>query len=391
MTSKFKKLVLVCFVVMQSSGVIEAQTVTEGFAAYTEGDYQKAQEIWRAVAMTTADPVALFNLGILYENGQGVEKDLEKAREWYSKAASLDHAGSQLAVCDFFFRDGKLDEALIWCKLAAEQGVARAQAKVGDMYLRGEGAARDRDEAVSWYVRAGGNGHVGAQMWLGDWYSDQQDRKNALNWFAKAASTGAKDGEAKRDAIYAALFPPAQPGDQVSPVSATETPLEMDFFEVYGMGRATEVKLTRTYTNQANGTKLKVRIFVNDVKATALIDSMHTDPAAKANESKRAAIEEVQSGEMKRHDYMGYKGVARHASGRLQGVALKLGDKLIMEYELREGQGAGKGIEAYLPVTNYAVIIETLGVEVFEPTSFMTPKFYKMLQDFESRINEPLK
>jgi TPR repeat protein len=33
----------------------------------------------------------MFNLGLLYENGQGVVQDYAKAREWYQKAADKGH------------------------------------------------------------------------------------------------------------------------------------------------------------------------------------------------------------------------------------------------------------------------------------------------------------
>ena len=37
---------------------------------------------------------------------------------------------------------------------AAEKGLARAQANLGNMYLRGQGVARDPAEAVIWFERA---------------------------------------------------------------------------------------------------------------------------------------------------------------------------------------------------------------------------------------------
>jgi TPR repeat protein len=37
----------------------------------------------------------MYNLGICYEYGQGVTKDLNKAREWYTKAVAQGSAGAQ--------------------------------------------------------------------------------------------------------------------------------------------------------------------------------------------------------------------------------------------------------------------------------------------------------
>ena len=38
------------------------------------------------------------NLGLLYQNGQGVAKDYQKAREWYQKAADAGNAWAKNAL-----------------------------------------------------------------------------------------------------------------------------------------------------------------------------------------------------------------------------------------------------------------------------------------------------
>jgi TPR repeat protein len=37
----------------------------------------------------------MFELGVIYEEGLGVPQDLEKAREWYEKAAEGDNAAAK--------------------------------------------------------------------------------------------------------------------------------------------------------------------------------------------------------------------------------------------------------------------------------------------------------
>ena len=48
-------------------------------------DSNKAAEWFKRGA--AGDPRAGFNLGLMYESGEGVEKDLVKAAKWYQKAA----------------------------------------------------------------------------------------------------------------------------------------------------------------------------------------------------------------------------------------------------------------------------------------------------------------
>ena len=51
----------------------------------------------------------MYDLGVMYDNGLGVEESDEEAEEWYPKAEE-------------------------WYQKAAEQGLADAQYKLGDMY-----------------------------------------------------------------------------------------------------------------------------------------------------------------------------------------------------------------------------------------------------------------
>jgi len=54
-------------------------------------DYAKARE-WYEKAAANDDASAMFNLGLLYANGDGVAQDYAKARKWYEKAAAKDDA-----------------------------------------------------------------------------------------------------------------------------------------------------------------------------------------------------------------------------------------------------------------------------------------------------------
>ncbi len=59
----------------------------EGDAAYHRGDYATALREWRPLA-EQGDASAQFNLGVMYENGQGVPQDYVQAHMWLNLAAS---------------------------------------------------------------------------------------------------------------------------------------------------------------------------------------------------------------------------------------------------------------------------------------------------------------
>jgi len=58
-------------------------------------------------------------------------------------------------------------EAVKWFRLAADQGHADAQVKLGWAYAAGEGVAKDPIEAVKWFRKATEQGNAGAQFNLG--------------------------------------------------------------------------------------------------------------------------------------------------------------------------------------------------------------------------------
>ena len=91
-------------------------------------------------AAERGEPWAQLRLGVTYELGVGVEKDINKAIEWYTKAAAQEGEGAWAegqivgAVGKTGFFNQKSD-ALI------------AQHQMANIYLKGEGVPRDLSKA----------------------------------------------------------------------------------------------------------------------------------------------------------------------------------------------------------------------------------------------------
>ncbi len=66
-------------------------TLNEGIAAYDTQDYTKAHEILYPLAAYQRNAEAQFYLGMIYFYGEGVEKDIDKAVEWWKKAMKAGH------------------------------------------------------------------------------------------------------------------------------------------------------------------------------------------------------------------------------------------------------------------------------------------------------------
>lgn len=110
-----------------------ARRFEEGWQAYEAKDYAKAMKLWRELA-DAGDLAAMRNVGQLYRQGLGVERDPAEAAKWFRRAAEL--------------------------------GLVNAQANLGHLYMAGEGVAQDDAEAAKWLTQAARAGHPAAQFYL---------------------------------------------------------------------------------------------------------------------------------------------------------------------------------------------------------------------------------
>jgi hypothetical protein len=125
----------------------------DGVAAHSRGDYATALRLFRPLA-DQGVAEAQFNLGAMYDNGEGVPQNQAEAVRWYRKAAYQGSAPAQYGLAGKY-HDGqgvpKNDaEAASWYRKAADQGEATAQGRLGVMYLAGVGVPRDNVQAYMW-------------------------------------------------------------------------------------------------------------------------------------------------------------------------------------------------------------------------------------------------
>ena len=110
---------------------------------------------WFAKAAEQGHADAQFELGSLYVNGTGVQKDINEAAKWIRKAAEQGHAEAQRDLGQMYEAgDGvpeDLAEAARWHLKAAEQGSSLAQESIGWLYAEGHGVPQDYAEAAKWF------------------------------------------------------------------------------------------------------------------------------------------------------------------------------------------------------------------------------------------------
>jgi TPR repeat protein len=125
---------------------------------------------WQRLAVK-GSASAQFNLGAMYDNGDGVPESDAEAAKWYY--------------------------------LAAAQGHVTAQFNLGVMYANGEGVTEDTAEAATWYRKAADQGDYRAQYNLGALYANgegvPQSNSESYVWLNIAAMSGNKNLATKRD------------------------------------------------------------------------------------------------------------------------------------------------------------------------------------------------
>jgi septal ring-binding cell division protein DamX len=75
-------------ILMSSLGqqLLAAQDYHNALDAQGRGDYTSAATAWKQLA-NSGDPVAQYNLAMLYQNGQGVKADVATAQHWLTQSA----------------------------------------------------------------------------------------------------------------------------------------------------------------------------------------------------------------------------------------------------------------------------------------------------------------
>jgi TPR repeat protein len=144
-----RKSVATAFLVVTFSVFSHAAERDPGLEAYRVNDYQSALMVWIPLA-EAGDVVAQFNIGYMYEFGEGVTPNHELAAKWYKLAADQGDANAQHSLGNYYFNSGSYAAATNWYKQSAEQGLAEAQADLGASFSLGQGVPQSYIYAHMW-------------------------------------------------------------------------------------------------------------------------------------------------------------------------------------------------------------------------------------------------
>ncbi len=245
--------------------------IREANAALAQKDYAAA---FRKLAVLAqhGNPIAEFDLGAFYFNGQGVERDEKQAFDWFEQSAAQGNAGAMQfiqreAAMGNPYAENELhrlgpemarsqpqpyekrqqasspsgdDDVLIgeanaalaqkdyrsaFSRFAvlAQHGNAIAQYDLGAFYFNGQGVQRDERQAFDWFERSAAQGYAPALKFIqGAARNGNGNAKDAYKLLAQstpaAAAPGRPDAEANGNAVTAnaSHAGPGQSGDPSS-------------------------------------------------------------------------------------------------------------------------------------------------------------------------------
>lgn len=121
--------------------------------AYNAGDFETAYHEWLLVAEEGSAP-AQFNIGRMFERGEGREPDIHVAVVWYTRSAESGFARAQFRLGELYEADEAIEQDLVkarkWFSIAAQSKYPGAKKRkkritgrmtpkeiaLGDMYAR---------------------------------------------------------------------------------------------------------------------------------------------------------------------------------------------------------------------------------------------------------------
>ena len=167
----------------------------EGENEYKKRNYIKAVKLFKEAA-EQGHFMAQNDLGTMYIEGIGIEKNLSKGIYWIEKSASRSYDPTALYNLAQAYRKGNgvkkdTEKALKYYKISAKQDYSSAQYNLGVFYENGHlNLAKDLISAKEYYLSAAKQGHSGAQNNLGAMFVNEGNLDKARHWYLKAVAQG---------------------------------------------------------------------------------------------------------------------------------------------------------------------------------------------------------
>ena len=191
----------------------------QGIRCFRSGDFSGAIRILRKLCDDAHAP-SQYELGLLFLNGNYVERDVTTALKLLSDAARSGHADAQQTM-GVIYRDGlcgrvDLKECVRWFEAAARQNNVDACNSLGLRYRNGEGVQEDQARAFELFSRAAAVGNLDAKVNLAIQYGAGAGCRKDVAQFQRLLREAAESGnqtaqqilrESNRGSLAAGIVP----------------------------------------------------------------------------------------------------------------------------------------------------------------------------------------
>ena len=145
-----------------------------------------------------ADDVAMRVVGLLYNWGDGVEKDLEESRRWYLKSAKLGNIQCLNSMGQAYLNGRGVPKdvarGIEFLEAAGCRGDDDAQEDLGWLYYQGEKVAQNFEKAFYWFQKAAALGSGYAMEKVSRMYRDgsgvERSETESMKWLEMAVEKG---------------------------------------------------------------------------------------------------------------------------------------------------------------------------------------------------------
>lgn len=173
--------------------------LSEALTAFEIKRYDQAFSEFSYLA-DEGDATAYYYLGKMYAQGLGVEKDEQRAVEYYQKAEKAYNIDAAYELAEMLLveakdkNDERFQTGLKYLKRAAYAGQANALNQLGEMYEQGNNVTKDYKSAFGFYLMGALKGDAKSQFNVARLYfagkGAPQDYENGLKWMSRAARQG---------------------------------------------------------------------------------------------------------------------------------------------------------------------------------------------------------
>jgi len=130
--------------------------------AYRDGHYSQAMEQFKNLS-EAGSLISNVYIGLMYELGLGVQKDITEAGKYFYKSAERNLPTAQFYIGELERKLGDRESAVAWHKIAAENGLLPSMFALYKIYNSDRKDEQNKVLAEYYLIEASKRGHVFAQ------------------------------------------------------------------------------------------------------------------------------------------------------------------------------------------------------------------------------------